>query len=65
MASGQSWRRLHDHSSTKAEELQTFLPIVEGRPSLEYQPDGSVKQGSASMSADGIAISSDGEPLYY
>jgi sugar lactone lactonase YvrE len=64
LASGKSWRRLHDHPSTKAEQLQTFLPIVEGRPFLEYQPDGSVRQG-ASMGSDGIAISSDGTRLYY
>jgi sugar lactone lactonase YvrE len=64
LASGKSWRRLHDHPSTKAEQLQTFLPIVEGRPFLEHQPDGSVKQG-ASMGSDGIAISSDGARLYY
>ena len=64
LASGQSWRRLHDHPSTKAEELQTFLPIVEGRPFLEQQPDGSVKHG-AGMGSDGIAISSDGARLYY
>jgi sugar lactone lactonase YvrE len=38
-----SWRRLHDHPSTKAEQLKTFLPIVEGRPFLEHQQDGSVK----------------------
>jgi sugar lactone lactonase YvrE len=64
LASGTSWRRLHDHPSTKAEQLKTFLPIVEGRPFLEYQQDGSVKQG-AGMGADGIAISSDGARLYY
>jgi sugar lactone lactonase YvrE len=64
LASGESWRRLHDHPSTKAEELQTFLPIVEGRPFLEHQPNGSVKQG-AGMGSDGIAISSDGTRLYY
>jgi len=64
VASGESWRRLHDHPSTKAEELKTFLPIVEGRPFLERQPDGSVKQG-ASMGSDGIAINSDGTRLYY
>jgi sugar lactone lactonase YvrE len=64
LASGESWRRLHDHPSTKAEELQTFLPIVEGRPFLEHQPDGSVKQG-AGMGSDGIAISLDGVRLYY
>jgi sugar lactone lactonase YvrE len=64
LASGVSWRRLHDHPSTKAEDLQNFLPIVEGRPFLEHLPDGSIKQG-ASLGADGIAISSDGSRLYY
>ena len=64
LASGVSWRRLHDHPSTKAENLQNFLPIVEGRPFLEHLPNGSIKQG-ASMGADGIAISSDGSRLYY
>jgi sugar lactone lactonase YvrE len=64
LASGKSYRRLHDHPSTKAEQMHTFLPIVEGRPLLEHQPDGSVKQG-VGMGADGIAISSDGARLYY
>lgn len=64
LASEQSWRRLHDHPSVKPEELQTFLPIVEGRPFLERQPDGSVKHG-ASMGSDGIAINADGNRLYY
>jgi sugar lactone lactonase YvrE len=63
--SSTSWRRLHDHPSTKAEQLKTFLPIVEGRPFLDYQQqDGSVKQG-AGMGSDGIAISSDGSRVYY
>jgi sugar lactone lactonase YvrE len=64
LGSGVSWRRLHDHPSTKAEDLRNFLPIVEGRPFLEHLPNGSIKQG-ASMGADGIAISSDGSRLYY
>ncbi len=64
MASGESWRRLHDHPSTKAEELPSFLPIVEGRPFLEHQPDGKVKQ-AAGMGSDGIAIGADGKRLYY
>jgi hypothetical protein len=59
LGSGESWRRLNDHPSTKAEDLQTFLPIVEGRPFLEHQPKGVVKQG-AGMGSDGIAISADG-----
>jgi sugar lactone lactonase YvrE len=64
LASEQSWRRLHDHPSVKPEELQTFLPIVEGRPFLEQQPDGLVKHG-ASMGSNGIAINADGTRLYY
>src|SRR4029078_526298 len=64
LASGESWRRLNDHQSTKPEALQTFLPLVEGKPFLEEQQDGTVKQGD-SMGADGIAISSDGSRLYY
>lgn len=64
LVSGKSWRRLHDHPSTKAEELPSFLPIVEGRPFLEHQPNGMVKQG-AGMGSDGIAIGADGARLYY
>jgi sugar lactone lactonase YvrE len=64
LATGESWRRLHDHPSTKPELLSRFLPIIEGRPFLEEQPDGSVKSGSA-MGSDGIAISADGSRLYY
>ncbi len=64
LASGESWRRLHDHPSTKAEDLQGFTPIVEGHPFLEYQQDGSSRSG-ATMGADGIAISADGSHLYY
>jgi sugar lactone lactonase YvrE len=64
LVSDKSWRRLHDHPSTKAEELPSFLPIVEGRPFLEHQPNGMVKQG-AGMGSDGIAISADRARLYY
>jgi sugar lactone lactonase YvrE len=64
LASGESWRRLNDHPSTKAEELENFLPIVEGRPFLVKQENGSIKQ-AANMGSDGIAISATGERLYY
>lgn len=65
LASGESWRRLNDHPSTKAEDLRTFLPIVEGRPFLvRQQEDGSTKL-AANMGSDGIAISATGEWLYY
>ncbi len=63
LASGESWRKLHDHPSTKAESLHDFLPIVEGKPLMERQADGSTKP--MTMGADGIAISADGSRLYY
>ncbi|BAY09967.1 L-dopachrome tautomerase-related protein [Calothrix sp. NIES-2098] len=63
LASGESWRKLHDHYSTKAEEPSSFLPVVEGRPFMERQPDGSTKP--VKMGSDGIAISADGSRLYY
>ena len=64
LETGASWRRLHDHPSTKAEDLANFLPLVEGRPFVQQQPDGSVQPGSA-MGSDGIAIAADGARLYY
>jgi hypothetical protein len=44
---------LHNHPLTKAEELQTFLPIVEGRLFLKHQPNRSVNHGIG-MGSDGI-----------
>jgi sugar lactone lactonase YvrE len=65
LASGESWRRLNNHPSTKAEDLQSFLPIVEGRPFVvKDQQSGSMKL-AANMGSDGIAISANGEWLYY
>lgn len=65
LASGESWRRLNDHRSTKAEALRTFLPIVEGQPFIvKQQKNGSTKL-AANMGSDGIAISATGERLYY
>lgn len=64
LATGESWRRLNDHVSTKAEDIQTFLPLVEGRPFLEHKSDGNIRQG-ASMGIDGIAINSDGSRIFY
>ena len=58
---GQTWRRLNDHPSTKAE--QNFAPIVEGEPLMARapgQPEAYLKIGS-----DGIAISGDKKTLFY
>ncbi|WP_207456334.1 L-dopachrome tautomerase-related protein [Herbiconiux sp. SYSU D00978] len=60
---GEAWRKLRDHPSTKAEGHDTFLPVVEGRVFAERSEDGQVKP--VAMGADGIAISADGERLYY
>jgi sugar lactone lactonase YvrE len=63
LATGESWRRLNDHPSTKALQLPDFQPIVEGRPFLDTS-EGASKQG-AGMGADGIAITADGSRLFY
>jgi sugar lactone lactonase YvrE len=65
LASGESWRRLNDHPSTKAEDLRTFLPIVEGQPFLVKQQENGPTTLAANMGSDGIAISATGERLYY
>jgi len=61
LASGDSWRKLNDHPSTKADE--NFAPVVEGQPLMARepgQPPAYMKMGS-----DGIALSGDGKTLYY
>jgi sugar lactone lactonase YvrE len=61
LASGQSWRRLHEHPSTKAEK--GFLPVVEGQPLMLRPPDGPPQPYRSGV--DGIAISNDGVRLFY
>jgi len=61
LATGKSWRRLHNHPSMKAEK--GFLAVVEGRPLMLYIPN--TKPFPLAVGADGIAISSDGALLYY
>jgi sugar lactone lactonase YvrE len=63
LASGESWRRLHDHPSTKAEPLHKFQPVVEGQPLLQRPPDGPPRP--LTLGSDGIAITADGSRLYY
>jgi sugar lactone lactonase YvrE len=63
LATGEAWRRLHDHPSTKAEQPPAFLPVVEGRAFLERPADDAPKP--VLMGSDGIAISADGSRLYY
>ena len=61
LASGQSWRRLHDHPTTKADP--EMLALVEGRPLMERPPGG--KSRPVTFGADGIAIAHDGTRLFY
>jgi sugar lactone lactonase YvrE len=63
--SGESWRRLNDHPSTKAEDLRTFLPVVEGKPFVVKEQENGSTRLAANMGSDGIAISATGERLYY
>jgi sugar lactone lactonase YvrE len=61
LATGKSWRRLNDHPSTKA--VPNFVPIVEGQALLQRKPGEKPKP--ITIGSDGIAISSDGETLFY
>ena len=60
--SGESWRKLHDHPSTKADP--DFTPTVEGQP-LRSRPGRGQPEANLKIGADGIAISNDGKTLYY
>jgi sugar lactone lactonase YvrE len=61
LASGESWRKLNNHPSTRAEP--NFQPIVEGRPLLLRPPDGPPRHWT--VGADGLALSHDGKRLFY
>jgi len=61
LATGQSWRRLNDHPTVKAEP--NFTPIIEGQPWLVRPPDA--PPSSLTEGVDGIAISPDGRTLFY
>ncbi|NMH98366.1 L-dopachrome tautomerase-related protein [Pseudonocardia acidicola] len=63
LATGEAWRRLHDHPSTKAELPPDFVPIVEGRVFMERPPDGPPKP--VRFGSDGIAMAADGSRIYY
>ena len=63
LASGQSWRRLHDHPSTKAEN--NFVPMVENpKWPLMVRKAGQAPQ-AISIGSDGIAMGAGGKRLYY
>jgi sugar lactone lactonase YvrE len=63
LATGESWRKLNEHPSTKAEGLDRFFPLVEARAFKEREASGATKP--VAMGSDGIAIGADGSRLYY
>ncbi|MCZ2857181.1 L-dopachrome tautomerase-related protein [Blastococcus sp. VKM Ac-2987] len=63
LASGESWRRLHEHPSTKAVPAPELRMVVEGQDFVERAEDGGTSP--ILMGADGIAIAADGSRLYY
>jgi sugar lactone lactonase YvrE len=62
LATGKTWRRLNDHSSTKADK--NFMPVVEGRILME-KPKPDAPEKHFGLGTDGIALSHDGQKLYY
>ena len=63
LQSGEAWRRLHDHRSTKAVRPPDLLPIVEGMVFLQRPADGPPQP--VTMGSDGLAIAADGARVYY
>jgi sugar lactone lactonase YvrE len=61
LRSGQSWRRLANHPTVKAD--MSYTPIVEGWPLLKRTP-GTPPQ-KMHTGSDGIALANDGTKLYY
>jgi sugar lactone lactonase YvrE len=63
LGTGAAWRRLHDHPSTKADPPSVFLPVIEGRVLMQRPPDGPPEP--VALGCDGIALSADGERVWY
>jgi sugar lactone lactonase YvrE len=63
LATGDAWRRLHEHPSTAALTPPDLRMVVEGEEFLERHEDGST--APVAMGSDGIAIAADGQRLYY
>ncbi len=61
LASGQAWRKLDDHPSVKAEADLSLR--VENQPLMRRPSDG--PESPLLVHSDGIALSPDGQSLYY
>lgn len=62
LASGRSWRKLHDHESVRPE--RTFFAVLDGAPLL-LRPGDRLLPRPALLGSDGIAIGADGARLFY
>jgi len=62
LASGNATRRLSGVKSTSVDP--SFTPLIEGRPALVTKNDKG-DAGLLSVASDGIALSSDGQTLYF
>ncbi|APR38297.1 L-dopachrome tautomerase-related protein [Paraburkholderia sp. SOS3] len=61
LASGDAWRTLEAHPATQGDPA--FIPVVEGIEMTEDGPGG--KPAPAHFAADGLALSADGNILYF
>jgi sugar lactone lactonase YvrE len=61
--SGESWRRLHGHPSTLGQGPPDLRVFIEGEQLLNRPPDG--PPTPVRVGTDGIALSADGERLFY
>ncbi len=61
LATGKAVRRLSDHASTNAEK--GFVPVIDGQK-LMNRPAGG-QPSNLQVASDGIALSADGQTLYY
>ncbi|UOM36677.1 major royal jelly family protein [Acuticoccus sp. I52.16.1] len=61
LATGEARRRLSGHASTMPDP--DFVPVIDGEPLMVRPPEGPASPWR--VASDGIAISPDGETLYY
>jgi sugar lactone lactonase YvrE len=61
LASGDAWRTLEAHPATQGDP--SFIPVVEGIEMMEDGPDG--RPQPVRLAADGLALSPDGDILYF
>ncbi|MDB5097573.1 MAG: major royal jelly protein [Cyanobacteria bacterium RYN_339] len=61
LATGESWRRLSGHASTRADA--NFRPVVGGQVLMQRKPGQPARP--LNIGSDGIAMGADGKRLYY